>query len=322
MNRSNYFNYIEEKLSILATRVELRGNLNILDLHLHSENFYADFFNLLFNWELKNLNPIKQNVEGIDLFDLKNKIVIQVSATATRGKIEFSLSRNILSQYKDFDFKFISISKNANDLRKKDFKNPYNLSFVPSKDIYDVHSILRIIPTQIDKQKLIYEFIKKELGSEPDRMKIETNLAAIINILSKENLNQENDKYQINEYEIERKIEFNELDSAKSIIDDYSIHHAIIDSIYSEFDRQGSNKSLSVLSSIRKIYIIHKKLLTSDELFFKVINDLIDKIQNSSNYEKIPYDELELCLNILVVDAFIRCKIFENPNGYNYVATG
>ena len=77
-----------------------------------------------------------------------------------------------------------------------------------------------------------------------------------------------------------------------------------------------------MLSSIRKIYITHKKLLNSDEIFFKVIEDLIDKIQNSSNYEKMPYDELELCVNVLVVDAFIRCKIFENPNGYNYVATG
>ena len=67
MNRSNYFNYIEEKLSILATRIDIRGKLNILDLHMHSENFYQDFFNLLCEWQLRNLNAVKQNIEGIDL---------------------------------------------------------------------------------------------------------------------------------------------------------------------------------------------------------------------------------------------------------------
>jgi hypothetical protein len=28
-----------------------------------------------------------------------------------------------------------------------------------------------------------------------------------------------------------------------------------------------------------------------------------------------------LCVNILVVDAFVRCKIFENPDSYNYAST-
>ena len=34
---------------------------------------------------------------------------------------------------------------------------------------------------------------------------------------------------------------------------------------------------------------------------------------NSTNYDGIPFEELELCVNILVVDAFIKCKIFESP---------
>ena len=45
MNRPSYFNYIVSKLSALATEIELRGKLNYLDLHLHSENFYLFFFN-------------------------------------------------------------------------------------------------------------------------------------------------------------------------------------------------------------------------------------------------------------------------------------
>lgn len=324
MNRTNYFNYIEEQLSILSTRIELRGKLNILDLHQHSENFYVDFFNLLFDWELKNLNAIKQNVEGIDLIDKKNKIVIQVSATATKKKIETALSKDILEKCSGFCFKFISISKDADNLRTKSFKNPHGINFTPKDDIYDVGSILRsILALEIEKQKQIYEFIKQELGSDIDPMKVETNLARIINILAKEDLTREKHIIQPNVFEIERKIEFNKLDNIKSMIEDYSVHHITIDKLYSEFDKEGINKSHSVLMSIRSIYQEHKNIFDSNSnvIFSNIIEKVICKVQDSLNYEKIPYDELEYCVKIIVVDAFIRCKIFENPNGYNYVTS-
>ena len=44
-------------------------------------------------------------------------------------------------------------------------------------------------------------------------------------------------------------------------------------------------------------------------------------ISESSNYIKMPMEELQMCTDILVVDAFIRCKIFKNPEGYNHVIT-
>ncbi len=324
MKRQTYFDYIVEKLSTLATRIKLEGKFNILGLHQHSENFYAYFFNLLFDWELQNLNAIKQNVEGIDLIDKKNKIIIQVSATATKQKIETALSKNIFNQYKDFNFKFISISKDADNLKTKSFKNPHNINFIPATDIYDVSSILKVIlALKIKKQKQVYEFIKQELGSDIDPMKVETNLARIINILAKEDLAKEEHIIQPNVFEIERKIEFNKLDHTKSMIEDYSIHHITIDKLYSEFDKEGVNKSHSLLMSIRSIYQEHKNIFDSNSnmIFSNLIEKIICKVQDSLNYEKIPYDELEYCVKIIVVDAFIRCKIFENPNGYNYVAS-
>ena len=99
MNRQTNFNFIKEKLSLLATHIEMSGGLNILDLHLHSENFYLHFFNLLFGWELQNLNAVQKNAAGVDLVDTSNKIIVQVSATATKQKIESALAKN-LSNYK------------------------------------------------------------------------------------------------------------------------------------------------------------------------------------------------------------------------------
>ena len=67
MNRSNYFNYIEEKINILSYRIKSRGKINLLDLNIYSETFFAELMNHLLGYELKNINVIKQNTEGIDL---------------------------------------------------------------------------------------------------------------------------------------------------------------------------------------------------------------------------------------------------------------
>jgi len=57
---------------------------------------------------------------------------------------------------------------------------------------------------------------------------------------------------------------------------------------------------------------------SSDEVFEMITDRVKDKITSSSNFKQIPIDELELCIDIIVVDAFIRCKIFENPDKYNH----
>lgn len=322
MNQQVYYNYIEEKLTTLATRINIRGKLNILDLHNHSEEFYLRFFNLLFELKLENLNTIKHNVEAIDLLDDKNKVLIQVSSTATKEKIESSLSKESLKNYSDYNFKFISIAIEANKLREKIYKNPQKVIFDPRKDIYDNNSILNRIKTiNIKKQKEIYQFIKEELGTEPDIVKLDSNLASLINILSEEDWDKEEPLENINSYEIEKKISINNLDEVKSIIDDYKIHYNRVDKIYTEFNKQGKNKSSSVLNSIRKQYLELSRNFSDIELFLKIIDSVIEKSMNSKNFQTIPIDELELCVNILVVDAFIRCKIFKNPENYNYVIT-
>lgn len=315
MNRSKYFNFIEEKLSLLATRLEMRGSLNILDLHLHSENFYLHFFNLLFNWKLENLNAMHQSVAGVDLVDFTNNIIAQVSATATKQKIESALAKD-LSTYKGYSFKFISISKDANNLRAKTFSNPHKLTFSPTEDIFDVPKLLKLVNVMdTDRQKAVYEFLKKEIKSEPDPEKVESNLTTIIKILSKEDWSQEAPSFETVPYDIEEKISYNQLDTARALIDDYKIHYFRIEKIYSDFTRQGANKSLSILNGIRTEYVTLGSVGSADQCFFSIIEKIVQKIRSSANYTPIPEEELALCVQILVVDAFIRCKIFKNPMG-------
>ena len=107
MKRTQYFNYIVNKLSALSVAINQKGKLNILDLHMHSEDFYLHFLNELYGWQLENLNKKLHNVESIDLIDNTNKIVIQVSATITREKIQSALTKEILKNINGYIFKLL-----------------------------------------------------------------------------------------------------------------------------------------------------------------------------------------------------------------------
>ena len=103
--------------------------------------------------------------------------------------------------------------------------------------------------------------------------------------------------------------------STRVLIDDYKIHYHRIDNIYSDFDKQGVNKSISILNGIRMEYLALSAKVSPDQRFFSIIDKVTQKIRASANYTPIPDEELALCVQILVVDAFIRCKIFKNPPG-------
>jgi len=221
--------------------------LNILDFHLHCEDFYLHFLNLLYGYALKNQNQIAQNVEAIDLIDVTGRIVIQVSATATKAKIESALTKN-LSAYAGNSFKFISISKDAEALRSLTYKNPHALVFAPITDIYDVKALLNdIAHLDIVRQKIVNDFLGSELSPQSSRPLVETNLATIIGILAKEDLSGKPGPNKAIPFNLDDKLIFNNLKAAVAVIEEYKIHHGRINRIYSEFDVAGKNKSKSVL---------------------------------------------------------------------------
>mgnify|MGYP003292666238 CR=1 FL=1 len=322
MNRQSPFNYIEEHLIVLARRVETRGKLNILDLHLHSENFYRDFLNLLYGWNLENLNKVNQNVEAIDLIDNANKIVIQVSSTNTKKKIESALGKPSMAKYKGWSFKFVSIARSATYLRTKTFANPHSLNFSPTTDIIDIDSLLpEVFASKTDKLQEIETFIRKELGDDTKSTVIESDLTRIITMLAQVDWSTFDQIKLDNDFQIDTKIDHNNLVKSKAIVKEYNIWQNSVSRIYSAFDAEGINKSIFVLQKIRSFYLEHCYELKGDDLFDAVRNDVKTEIRKHSISGELTKESIDICSDIIVVDAFIRCRIFENPEGYSYVTT-
>lgn len=325
MNRDNYFSVIEERLTTLSVRVRRNSSLNLQNLNIHCENFYAQLFNLIFGYNFRNLNEDNQNIESVDLIDETNHILAQVSATVTKRKIEKTLKKESLKQYSNYSFIFIFISdKDAKSLRMQTFTAPSGISFTPEQDIYDVSELLRkILTLDIDKMKDLNDFVRKELKSDIDLKKIDSDLVKLINILSRENLDETLYPVIALPFKIQEKIDFNGLGAIKTIIKENALFSKKLNDKYEEFDRIGVNKSHAILNVMRATY---QKLVVqhedTTELFYKIIETIVDRIKSEmSEDNSLSQEELELYVQIIVVDAFMKCKIFKNPEEYRYVAS-
>lgn len=315
MTTQYYFNYIEQRLTWLSVRITSRGSLNMYDINIHCEDFYMRLLNLLYGWNLVNANSVQQNIPAVDLIYTSEQIIVQVSSTNTTTKIQSSLNK-LDAKYSGYNYKFVSIAKSTDKLKEHNFLLPNNLNitFDPNNDIYDIASLLNKIKSlSAAEMKEVYEFIKQELHFETEELKLETGIAYVINELSEIDLENNEIIFDAASYNIENKIIKNNLSVFKDVIEQYDVYFSIVQKIYDEFDKMGKNKSYAVLQAIRKEYIELKSKFSSDELYKAIARNIKEKLSLSANLKQFYDDDLELYIDIILVDAFIKCKIFEKP---------
>lgn len=257
MKLEEYFDYIEEHLNFLSLRIERRATLNLHDINIKAEYFFMHFLNMLYDWKLVNLNDSKQNTPGVDLLYSGERILIQVSSTNTTTKIQESLNKIDTKVYSNYTFKFLSISKDAKNLRNKTFKVPNSIIFDPSRDILDVPLFLRNIQgLPIDKMEEVYNLIKKNLSFESPSTSRMKGLSRIIQLLAEDgSLSEYSTTYDTSDFEIAEKIKSNNLSEIESKIADIGVYLGDVQKVYNTYDAEGVNKSRAVLHSLNCIYL-------------------------------------------------------------------
>lgn len=312
LQKETYISDILDRLSDLAYNVELRGLLNLLNLHVLSEDFYVGLLNLVYGWKLRNANSSQQNAPGIDLIDDSNHVLVQVTGSCTKKKIDHSLEE-IPVKYTGYHFYFAPIVLNAKEQRKYEYNPPHEVIFNPQTDILDIHFIADKIKgmTNIEGVGTIAMYVRNNIRHDtPSSVQLTSGLNDIICLLAKDSLNESD--FDTADFEIEAKISFNNLSIyAKDIIEQYKIYYVNVQDIYKEYARQGKTKSMAVLQKLHKIYISLKTQASGDALFMAIEKEIIKQIDHSNN--KLTEEQLEMCVDILMVHAFIECKIFEKP---------
>lgn len=320
---------IDYLFKLFEWRVKKLNKQNLTDINIYSEYFFCNLFNLIIpNSKFRNLNEEKQNVESIDLIDDVNKKIIQVSATVSKKKIEKTLNNNIIKIYtkKGYELKFAFIKSNCKYFKNKDYNNPHKISFDSEKNIISLDDIQGMIFNLNDYNKLeqVRDLFKKEFENQKKVEFSPSELSQIVFILYEKNsLNKLDDNFDLNQFKIQSKIQFNDLEKIKDVyINPNAVYFGYIEKIYQQFDQQGHDKRLAIYSKLTEFYYQQTKNLEIDnvEKFENIIKSVKNQVLDSSNYPKeISVERLELYCKIIVVHAFIECKIFEKPEKRNTI---
>ena len=120
----------------------------------------------------------------------------------------------------------------------------------------------------------------------------------------------------------EEKILYNNVILFKPIIQEYAVYQGKLNKLYEEIEKQGSTKKEFVLQNIKTIYLrekgkykdINEIRVNADNIIESVENELWKIIDNSSNPNiDLPIEAIKISLLIVMVDAFMRCNILEEP---------
>ena len=75
-----YYDNIKDKLLLYAKSIEIDNRSGYQDANKDAENTFCFILNIIYDYQLENLNKIKNNFPGIDLGDDKNRISVQVTS--------------------------------------------------------------------------------------------------------------------------------------------------------------------------------------------------------------------------------------------------
>ena len=306
---------ITSRLAYLSSEVRLSGSMNLLDSNVLLEDVFKEILNITYGLKLQNANLIKQNIKAIDLIDCSSKTIIQVSSDNSKAKVQTSLDKIELPKYEGYTFKFVCISKGVSHLKKHHFNVPEGISFNAETDCYDDKRILKDVSAKdIDTIRNLASYLEKSILPATADERRPSVITYVINRLADEPLAEIAVNPDTKSFDLEPKIDFNSLKKWRDIISEYTVFSLLVDKIYRAYDEQGVNKSFAVLSSLHDLYLNLASELTGDALFDKLLESVYDIVNKDYECnESLTREELQVNIKIVLVDAFVRCKIFKKP---------
>jgi len=160
------------------------------------------------------------------------------------------------------------------------------------------------------------EYLNERIKSNPSMLKNTVFALATVDLAKYP----EEPLYNVSD--TKEKILFNQMKEKAFLIREYSAYCAKLNALYTELENQGSIVKEKLLQSIKLSYEKVKSTFigesddslkviqeNSDAIFDSVYQALYDKLVDSNYWE----EDITLGLSIVMIDAFVRCKILEEP---------
>lgn len=148
------------RFAVLSAYISLSSSLSLFDIHRNMETFFVRLLNMLYGWNLVDLNIEKANHPAIDLGDIDIGLAVQVTADGSTAKMKETISKlekhGLNETYKKIVFVIISVQQKRNLSL-----NAYEINVIYLND--NLRNICQI--GNEEKFNNIYEYCKSEIKS-------------------------------------------------------------------------------------------------------------------------------------------------------------
>ncbi len=178
MKQQTELQIVIELLALWISKVRLNNALTFYDINKISEDFACKLINIIYNYELVNLNSEVSNYPGIDLGDkTKCMVAVQVTSRIDGEKIRSTLKTFVNKKYSEVftnGLKFFIINQDDVKFGKLNPKKIYGAfnkrqDVITDKDI--IRKIQEIYNTDPEKFESIKQLFKSEFGETANSSK-------------------------------------------------------------------------------------------------------------------------------------------------------
>jgi hypothetical protein len=320
MNKEIYIKQISDNLGILRHQVELRNSLQLYDINILAEDFFKDLLNLVYGYQLENLNITDAQKTAIDLGDKKARAAVQVTSENSSAKIRDTVDKfNARKLYQEYNHLIILIITK----KKKYSENFRNRSLFFKTEILDISDLLRHIRgLETPGLEKIADFLEKEFEvkgkqggkaaglSEPNEVATIMSLIEFLSNYESKNIDDEVEEEPDPEDKVYRRFS----DHSEFLISQYQELVAM----YGEALKIAAKTLGLNPGKIKKVRLYLKdesdKVLTKcDDNPKKALEVLIEYFESKISTSGIRYDRV--AIKFYLVDELIKCNVFPNPPG-------
>lgn len=318
LQREFLIDQIRTSLLLWKDEIEINGKLNLLNGHVLSEDLYARILNIIYGYELTNLNTHIQNSAGTDLIDHTNKILMQVSATTTSEKRKHSVKLLDQKKYDGYTLYMVYISK-ISVHAKAEIKDLTYIQFDINKHIIDLTKLTRkMYEMELPQLEKLHDLVQSEITIHLPAIGnplLSSDLVSVLSALSKNNFKDYYKKEVPLPFKIKKKIEQNHLEINEDMIIKNHMFYELMQRIYDTYDQEADNTSYAVWEKIADFGrdIMMNDHLAGDQLFTKIWKAAYDYVCQDQSLLHLSKEKIENCIKIIIVDAFMRCKIMKAP---------
>lgn len=318
LDRKFYLDNIADSLAHLSQQVALHNSINLYDINIISETFYADLLNIIKGWKLSNANSVEKNAPGVDLVDDLNKIAVQVTSDSSSDKIKHTIEEFISKRlYEKYNHLIVLILTKKKKYTAK-FESKGLFQFDKSQDIWDIYDLINEINTlKTGEVKRVNDFLAREftdkyrISKKTEANEVETimNLIECISNNRKKPLSQHN--YVVDpEYKIYGRFK----DFADSLISQYQTLLAVYGTALSEVETLlGSDDARDIIIKLYLQELSLKYLSMSGNDPVKALNALVEFFENKLSENGKAYDSM--AIKFYLINEIIKCSVFPNVKG-------